>query len=74
MIDYEDLKIVELRMNDDETELTIFLDGDGSIGINQFPGLIRLMKSGNFTHLRGSSKSGWTISKSSEPLDQKNGK
>jgi hypothetical protein len=70
MIDYEDLKIIELRMNHDETELTIFLHGDGSIGIKQFAGLKRIMESGGFTHLSGSAEKGWIISKLDAKLRQ----
>lgn len=67
---HEDLRIVGLIINPDESELTLFLEGDNVINTKQFAALTRLMKSGGYTHIRGSAKSGWILSKHDAILRQ----
>jgi hypothetical protein len=66
----EELRLTSLCITPSENKATFFLDGDNRIRTKQFPGLKRLMESGGYTHLSGSTEKGWTVSKPDAKLRQ----
>jgi len=70
MTEDEELRLTSLCITPSENKATFFLDDDNRIRTKQFPELKRLMESGGYTHLSGSSEKGWTISKPDATLRQ----